>query len=123
MKIGEMLKKLRLESRLTMEQLGSRLDPPVQNSTILRWENGSIRSIKAEYLNQLGQIFNISMNRLLGTDESLLKEVKLWDSITLMFGSDASEFFHDFLELNSEGKKKARSQMSDLWKLYHKEDK
>ncbi len=123
MKTGEILKKLRVESDLTLEELGNRLNPPVQKATILRWESGVIRTIKSDYLNQLASIFNVSMNYLVGSDETLLTEVKLWDSITALFGNDAAEFFHDFLELNTEGKKKARSQMSDLWKLYHKEVK
>ena len=87
MKTGEILKKLRVESDLTLEELGNRLNPPVQKATILRWESGVIRTIKSDYLNQLASIFNVSMNYLVGSDETLLTEVKLWDSVTALFGS------------------------------------
>lgn len=123
MKTGEIIKKLRLNQGLTLEELSNKLNPPVQKATVLRWENGSIRTIKGDYLNQLASIFNVSIYYLLGQNETLTEEVKVWDSISDLFGNDASEFLHDFLELSAEGKKKARSQMSDLWKLYHKEDK
>ena len=122
-KTGEILKKLRLDAGFTLEGLGQKLEPPLEKATILRWENGSIKSIKQNYLLQLSKLYNVSVYYLLGQSDTLVEEVKLWDSISALFGNDAAEFFHDFLELNAEGKKKARSQMSDLWKLYHKEDK
>lgn len=122
-KTGEILKKLRLEAGYTLESLGQKLDPPLEKATILRWENGSIKSIKQNYLLQLANLYNVSVYYLLGQSTTLTEEVKVWDSISDLFGNDASEFLNDYLGLNSEGKKKARSQMSDLWQLYHKEAK
>lgn len=123
MKTGEILKNLRLEAGYTLQGLGQKLDPPLEKATILRWENGSIKSIKQNYLLQLSKLYNVSVYYLLGQDDTLTAEVKLWDSLNKFFGNDAVEFLHNYVELNSEGKKKARSQMSDLWELYHKEVK
>ncbi len=61
-KIGKFLQELRKEQRLTQEQLAQKL--AIERTNISKWEKG--RSVpNAEYLFQLQELFNVSINEIL----------------------------------------------------------
>ncbi len=60
--IGEFLAQLRHANNLTQEQLGEKIG--VTNKTISRWENGNYLP-PVEALQQLSQLFGISINEIL----------------------------------------------------------
>lgn len=60
--VGSFLSELRRERNMTQEQLGQRLG--VTNKTVFRWENGNYLP-PVEMLQQLSEIYGISINELL----------------------------------------------------------
>ncbi|MBQ8518497.1 MAG: helix-turn-helix transcriptional regulator [Agathobacter sp.] len=66
-KIGLFLKELRNENGMTQEQLGEKLG--VSNKTISRWETGKYMP-PVECLNMLSDIYNISINEILGGERA-----------------------------------------------------
>lgn len=66
-KIGIFLKDLRNEKGMTQEQLGEKLG--VSNKTISRWETGKYMP-PVDCLNMLSDIYNISINEILGGERA-----------------------------------------------------
>ena len=66
-KIGLFLKELRNENGMTQEQLGEKLG--VSNKTISRWETGKYMP-PVDCLNMLSDIYNISINEILGGERA-----------------------------------------------------
>lgn len=66
-KIGMFLKQLRNENGMTQEQLGERIG--VSNKTISRWETGNYMP-PVECLNMLSDIYQISINEILGGERA-----------------------------------------------------
>ena len=66
-KIGIFLKDLRNEKGMTQEQLGEKIG--VSNKTISRWETGKYMP-PVECLNMLSDIYNISINEILGGERA-----------------------------------------------------
>ena len=66
-KIGIFLKDLRNEKGMTQEQLGEKLG--VSNKTISRWETGKYMP-PIDCLNMLSDIYNISINEILGGERA-----------------------------------------------------
>ena len=63
MKMSERLKYLRLKKGLTLEQVGDYVG--VAKATVLRWENGQIRSIRRDKIAKLAQILDTSPDLLI----------------------------------------------------------
>lgn len=66
-RIGIFLKDLRNEKGMTQEQLGEKLG--VSNKTISRWETGKYMP-PVDCLNMLSDIYNISINEILGGERA-----------------------------------------------------
>lgn len=66
-KIGMFLKQLRNENGMTQEQLGEKIG--VSNKTISRWETGKYMP-PIDCLNMLSDIYNISINEILGGERA-----------------------------------------------------
>ncbi len=67
MKMGEIIRKLRLERGMTQEQLGKVIG--VQKSAIRKYENGSVQNIKRSSIKKLADFFGVSPSYLLGYAE------------------------------------------------------
>lgn len=65
---GERIKKLRKEKGLTQQQLGELLG--VQKSAIAKYENNRVSNLKRETISKLADIFNVSINYLLGIEDN-----------------------------------------------------
>ena len=61
-KVGEFLKQLRKENKLTQEQLGEKLG--VTNKTVSKWETGNYMP-PIEILKLLSELYNVSINEIL----------------------------------------------------------
>lgn len=68
MTIGEKLKKLRKQNRMTLEDVAGYIN--VGRATVLKYENGMITNIPSDKIEQLSRLFNVSPSYLMGwTDD------------------------------------------------------
>ena len=67
LKIGEKIRTLRLQQKMTQEQLADRLG--VSYQSISRWENG-ITYPDIEFLPSIANYFSVSLDFLMGQDDA-----------------------------------------------------
>ena len=80
--LGDRIKELRLEKELTQEELGNLLG--VKKAAVQKYENGTVINVKNEKLTRMAEIFDCSMDYLLGKSKhkvSREREIQLnqWD--------------------------------------------
>lgn len=46
--------------KLTQEELGQRLNPPVHKGAINKWESGQVSNIRRDHIKQMAKIFGIT---------------------------------------------------------------
>lgn len=68
--IGNIIKKLRLENNMTLEQLGDRVG--VGKSTVRKWENGIIANMRRDNIAKIAEVFNVSPAYLMGWDNNVV---------------------------------------------------
>ncbi|WP_050184329.1 helix-turn-helix domain-containing protein [Domibacillus robiginosus] len=92
--IGERLKKLRKEKKLTQEELGKKVN--VTKVSISGYETGN-RSPDSETLQKLADFFNVSIDYLLGRSD--LKNIDLLDEdirmLNVLHDSKNKHFFKE----------------------------
>lgn len=80
MKLGNKLKKVRVDNKMSMEELknllNNKYDLNISKSMISRWENGKSEPINT-YLSAYAKEFNLDMNNLLDIDLSEIEGIKL----------------------------------------------
>lgn len=80
MKLGDKLKKIRLDKDMSMEELknllNNKYDLNISKSMISRWENGKSEPINT-YLSAYAKEFNLDMNDLLDIDLSEIQGIKI----------------------------------------------
>lgn len=115
MKLGQEIKRLRLERGYTQQQLGDMLG--VQKSAVQKYEKGTVKNLKQDTLAKLCKIFDVSpavfMDAMYDTDK-LSREVKLLEELSLLYGNQAVELLECFTKLNQQGKAKLYSYAKDM---------
>lgn len=115
MRLGQEIKRLRLERGYTQQQLGELLG--VQKSAVQKYEKGTVKNLKQDTLAKLCRIFDVSpavfMDAMYDTDK-LSREVKLLEEVSMLYGNQAVELLECFVELNAQGKAKLYSYAKDL---------
>ena len=53
----------------TQKELGEKLNPPVQNGAINKWECGLVTNIRRDHIEQMANLFNVSVPVLEGYQE------------------------------------------------------
>ena len=80
MKLGDKLKKIRIDKNMSMEELknllNNKYDLNISKSMISRWENGKSEPINT-YLSAYAKEFNLDMNDLLDIDLSEIEGIKI----------------------------------------------
>lgn len=80
MKLGDKLKKVRMDNKMSMEELknllNNKYDLNISKSMISRWENGKSEPINT-YLSAYAKEFNLDMNNLLDIDLSEIPGIKM----------------------------------------------
>lgn len=80
MKLGDKLKKVRVDNQMSMEELknllNNKYDLNISKSMISRWENGKSEPINT-YLSAYAKEFNLDMNNLLDIDLSQIPGIKM----------------------------------------------
>lgn len=60
MTMGELIRYHRKRLKLSQEELGKCLQPPVNKAAINKWETGAVENIKRTHIQQLAKKFNMS---------------------------------------------------------------
>lgn len=122
MTMGMYIKHLREEMKLSQEELGKRLNPPVNRAAVNKWETGQVENIKRNHIQQLAKIFGVSPCELMCFDDRFdsakaAEETKAIELVQKYFGKEAVQMLHMFQELNKAGKTKALEDLDDLTQL------
>lgn len=67
--MGELIKKLRIEHGMTLEELGDKVG--VGKSTVRKWENGIIANMKRDKIAKVANVFGVSPSYLMGWDKNV----------------------------------------------------
>lgn len=127
MTMGEYIKKLRKEHDLTQDELGQKLNPPVNRAAINKWETGQVENIKRTHIEQMSKIFGVKPSELMcfntewdmiyNPDGKLSDEAMVFEVVKNKLGTDYSRLLTYFQMLNDLGKKKAMDDCEDLTNL------
>lgn len=64
MKTGKIIRELRLERQMTLEELGSLIG--VQRAAVQKWEDGTTVNLKRGTIQRLSEIFDVSPSYIMG---------------------------------------------------------
>lgn len=109
MTMGERIRTLRKQHRMSMEELGSKIG--VGKSAILKYEKGEVENLPRSTIEKLAIIFGVSPSYLMCFDqwdensEHLSDEVKLIERIQTKWGKNMVAMMQHFSELNEDGQK------------------
>ena len=119
MTMGEYIKLLRKNHDMTQEELGQRLNPPVNRAAINKWETGQVENIKRSYIEQMSRLFDVRPCELMCFDieQQISEDVKAIELVQKRFGKDAVQLLELFTKLNELGKEKALVDLDDLTNL------
>jgi len=119
MTMGEYIKLLRKNHDMTQEELGQRLNPPVNRAAINKWETGQVENIKRSYIEQMSRLFDVRPCELMCFDieQQISEDVKAIELVQKRFGKDAVQLLELFTKLNELGKEKALIDLDDLTNL------
>lgn len=67
--MGNIIKRLRIENNMTLEQLGDKVG--VGKSTVRKWENGMIANMRRDKIAKIADVFNVSPSYLIGWDNNV----------------------------------------------------
>ena len=107
MTMGERIRTLRKQHRMSMEELGSKIG--VGKSAILKYENGTVENLPRSTIEKMAILFGVSPSYLMCFDEwdqnseALSDEVQLIERIQAKWGKDMVYLMHQFYELNADG--------------------
>lgn len=73
--MGEIIKRLRIENDMTLEELGDKVG--VGKSTVRKWENGIIANMKRDKIAKVASVFGVSPSYLMGWDDNEEKQEDL----------------------------------------------
>ena len=87
--IGERIKQLRKEQKLTQEELGILLG--VKKAAVAKYENGTVKNIKSENLIKLAEILGTTPEYILGwdNDDTQTKQLPILSNVSAGMGSHA----------------------------------
>lgn len=116
MGMSEIIKQHRMALELSQEELGKRLNPPVNKAAVQKWEKGTVENIKRTHIEQMAALFGISPCQLLSFEPlnpDPAKE-KICDLIAKCYGKEAYTVVKMYLEMNGDGRKLAFDLISNL---------
>jgi len=107
MTMGERIRVLRKQHKMSMEELGSKLG--VGKSAILKYEKGQVENLPRSTIEKMAILFGVSPSYLMCFDEwdenseHLSDEVTLIERIQAKWGKEMVMIMQNYYELNSEG--------------------
>jgi len=99
MTMGEYIKYLRTQREWTQEELGKKLNPPVERPAINKWEKGRIENIKRTYILQMSTLFQVKPSELMCFEETadeFINPAEVYELITNTFGVQTCNLIKSF---------------------------
>lgn len=112
MKMGDIIRDLRIKSGMTQEELGAVLG--VQKSAIRKYESGLVENIPRSSIQKMAVLFNVKPSYLMGWEDEKTPEIKsnaiflnnkkihlipLFESVSAGFGATAVDYITDYVPL------------------------
>lgn len=69
MKLGDNIKHYRKLAGMTQAELGKRLDPPVNDSAVAKWEKGRVENISIQTLKKIADVLGCNLNDLISIED------------------------------------------------------
>ena len=115
-RMGEIIKEKREALELSQDQLGQRLDPPVNRAAVNKWEKGTVENIKRCHIEQMARIFGITPCELLAFEpiNPDPDKQRICDLIQKCYGQDAQKVVRMYLDMNDAGRKLAFDLIANL---------
>ena len=107
MTMGERIRTLRKQHKMSMEELGSKIG--VGKSAILKYEKGQVENLPRSTIEKMAILFGVSPSYLMCFDEwdknsrHLSDEVILIERIQAKWGKGMIEIMRNYYELNEDG--------------------
>ena len=107
MTMGERIRILRKQHKMSMEELGSKLG--VGKSAILKYEKGQVENLPRSTIEKMAILFGVSPSYLMCFDEwdknseHLSDEVVLIERIQAKWGKEMVMIMQNYYELNADG--------------------
>lgn len=119
MTMGAYIRQLRRQKDMTQEELGQKLDPPVNRAAVNKWESDQVTNIKRRHIEQMAKMFDVTPSELMcfTLEEKLSGESMTIELVQKNFGDQAVRLLSYFTKLNSIGKEKALEDLDDLSSL------
>lgn len=73
MTMGDYIKELRLEKEWTQDELGQKLNPPVNKSAVNKWEKGQVENIKRTHIERMSKFFGVRPSQLMCFNEPVIE--------------------------------------------------
>lgn len=109
MTMGDRIRYLRIQHKMSMEELGSKLG--VGKTAIFKYEKGEVENLPRSTIEKMSILFGVSPSYLMCFDqwdensEALSDEVQLIERIQVKWGKDMVTVMQHFCELNEDGQK------------------
>lgn len=110
MTMGDRIRILRKQHRMTQAELGSKIG--VGKTAIVKYEKGEVENIPRSSIQKMATLFGVSPSYLMCFDdwdknsEVLSDEVKLIERIQAKWGKDMVTLMQHFSEMNEEGQQR-----------------
>lgn len=107
MTMGERIRILRKQHKMSMEELGSKIG--VGKSAILKYEKGQVENLPRSTIEKMAILFGVSPSYLMCFDEwdknseHLSDEVVLIERIQAKWGKEMVHIMRNYYELNEDG--------------------
>lgn len=114
--MSEIIKQNRIALEMSQEELGKRLNPPVNKAAVQKWEKGTVENIKRTHIEQMAALFGITPCQLLSFEPlnpDPTKE-KICDLINKCYGKEAYSVVEMYLDMNDNGRKLALDLITNL---------
>lgn len=112
MGVGSNIKRILAERKMKITQLSEKSG--VKINTLYSITKRDSANVNSDVLTAIALALDVSPFDLTVDAEQLRSDVKLIESISKVYGSEASVLLNDFDKLNQTGKKKACEYVSDL---------
>ena len=105
--VGQYIKQLRTERKLTQEELGEFLG--VQKAAVQKWESGAVKNLKRETIKKLSEIFDVSPGNFITSESEKsnisavyldeIHKIRVFESVSAGFGTYADSLVVDYIPM------------------------